>query len=101
MVQSRAKGETATHRLPSIVRTRVTAAPGWQAWTVERVTWLTPYAADEIANEARRAGPSARLEVIVPASTGEEGIAAVESLFGWLREKGLEVAIRREEEDDL
>jgi hypothetical protein len=62
------------------------------------VVWLTPYAADGIAQEARRAGPGARLEVAVPPSAGREGLAAVESLFGWLREKGIEVVVRVDDE---
>jgi len=83
------------HRLPSFVRTRVTAAPGGSQWMLERGTFLTPYAAEEIAQEARRAGPGARLEVSVPESTPDAGVAAVESLFGWLREKGVSVVIHR------
>jgi len=81
------------------VRTRVTAAPGRQAWTVERVTWLTPYTADEIAQQARRAGPGAHLDVIVAKRASAEDLAAVDSLFAWLREKGIEVVVRREEQD--
>jgi hypothetical protein len=56
---------------------------------VERVVWLTPYAADGIAEEARRAGRGARLEVVVPRSAGAGGLAAVETLFAWLKEKGV------------
>jgi hypothetical protein len=80
------------------VRTRVTPGAGGGTWTLERVVWLTPYAADGIAQEARRAGPGARLEIAVPRSAGREGIAAVEALFGWLREKGVEVVVRVDEE---
>ena len=81
------------------MRTRVTAAPGRQAWIVERVTWLTPYTADDIAQQARRAGPGARLDVIVPKGTSADDLGAVDSLFAWLREKGIEVVVRREEQD--
>ncbi len=81
------------------MRTRVTAAPGRPAWTVERVTWLTPYTADEIAQQARRAGPGARLEVIVPKGTSADSLAAADNLFAWLREKGIAVVVRRGEED--
>ena len=81
------------------MRTRVTAAPGRQTWTVERVTWLTPYTADEIAQQARRAGPGARLEVVVPKSTSADDLAVVDSLFAWLHEKGIDVVVRREEQD--
>jgi hypothetical protein len=87
------------HRLPSLVRTRMTGGAGGRSGSLERVAWLTPYAADEIAQEARRAGPDTRLEVIVPATTSADGLAAVESLFGWLREKGIDLVIRREEDE--
>ena len=63
---------------------------------LERVTWLTPYAAEQIAQEASRAGPGARLDVSVPANTSADGVAAVESLFGWLREKHVTVVVGRE-----
>jgi hypothetical protein len=92
--------ETIVHSLPSFVRTRVTAPPGGSAGMLERVTWLTPYAAEEIAQEASRAGPGARLELTVPATTSDDGVAAVESLFGWLREKRVSVVIDRERPAD-
>jgi hypothetical protein len=92
--------ETVVHRLPSFVRTRVTAPPGGAAGMLDRVTWLTPYAAEEIAQEAKRAGPGARLEVTVPALTSDDGVAAVESLFGWLRERGVSLVIEREPPGD-
>ena len=82
------------YRPPAMVRTRLTRPRGGPGWAVERVVWLTPYAADEIAEDARRAGPGARLEVTVPKSTGADGVAAVVSLFGWLREKGVEVIVQ-------
>lgn len=87
--------ETLVHRLPSFVRTRVTAAPGGSPGMLERGTFLTPYGAEEIAQEARRAGRGARLEVTVPASASDEGVAAVDSLFAWLREKGVAVVVHR------
>jgi hypothetical protein len=87
--------EPTVHRLPSMVRTRVTAPRGGAAGMIERVSFLTPYAAEEIAQEARRAGRGAQLDVSVPASTSDAGVAAVDSLFAWLREKGVSVVIRR------
>lgn len=100
MPRPHAIAETVIHRLPSFVRTRVTAPPGGSAGMLERVTWLTPYAAEEIAQEASRAGPGARLEVTVPATTSDDGVAAVESLFGWLREKHVSVVIDRDRSAD-
>jgi len=85
--------------LPSVVRTRVTAREGGRSGTLERVTWLTPYTAETIAQDARRAGAGARLEVTVPKETSAARLAAVESMFAWLREKGIEVTVRRDEEE--
>jgi len=86
------------HQLPSVVRTRVIAPDGSRGG-LERVTMLTPYEAEMVAADARRAGPGAQLEVIVPRSTSAARMAAVETLFAWLREKGIEVSVRRDEED--
>ena len=99
MTNAKAAPEPIVYRLPSFVRTRMTGARGGSAWELDRVTWLTPYAADEIGQETHRAGAGARLEVIVPASTTDDGLAAVESLFGWLREKGVTLLIRRDDAD--
>jgi len=81
------------------VRTRVTVAPGGRACMLERVTWLTPYTAQEIAQEARRAGTGAQLEVSVPTSTSNAGVAAIDGLFAWLRQKGVSVVVRREDRE--
>ena len=62
---------------------------------LERVSWLTPYEAETIGEDAVRAGRGARLEVTVPPPTPDEGLAAVESLFAWLVEKGIEVRVLR------
>jgi hypothetical protein len=62
---------------------------------LERVTWLTPYAAEEIAQEASRAGPAPGRRG-VPATTSDDGLAAVEPV-GWLREKRVSVVIVREQ----
>ena len=92
--------EPIVYRLPSFVVTRVTAPPRGPAWKLERVTWLTPYSAEEIAQEARRAGAGAQLEVCVPTRTSDAGVAAVDSLFAWLRQKGVSVVVRREDSAD-
>jgi hypothetical protein len=83
-----------THRLPSLVRTRVIPAEG-HGCVLEQVSWLTPYEAETIAQAARRAGPGARLEVIVPGSASAASLAAVETLFSWLVEKGVMVSVGR------
>jgi hypothetical protein len=85
------------HHLPSVVRTRVIAAREGRA-RLEHVGWLDPYTAETITAEARRAGPGARLEITIPKRAASDREAAVESLFGWLRERGVEVVIRRDDD---
>jgi hypothetical protein len=82
-----------THHLPSVIRTRVVSPTGYAG--LERVVWITPYAAETIGQTARRAGQGARLEITVPTSTSAEGIAAVEALFAWLLAKGISVSVLR------
>ena len=86
------------HRLPSLVRVRVVppSAAGWR--DLDRVSWLTPYEAETIGEDARRAGPGTRLEVTVPRPTSDERLAAVRSLFEWLGKKGIDVIVREDEE---
>jgi len=83
------------HRLPSLVRVRVVppAAAGWRE--LERVSWLTPYEAETIGEDARRGGPGTRLEVTVPGGASDERLAAVRSLFAWLATKGIDVIVRQ------
>ena len=100
MARPQAAHEPIVYRLPSFVRTRVTAAPRGSAWRLKRVTWLTPYTAEEIAQEARRAGAGAQLEVSVPTCTSDADVAAGDRLFAWLREKGVSVAVRRQDPAD-
>jgi hypothetical protein len=66
---------------------------------LERVVWVTPYTAETIGQAARRAGQGARLEVIVPRTTGADAVAAVEALFGWLVAKGIAVTVLRDDAD--
>jgi len=80
-------------RLPSFVRVRVIPPPDARASVLERVTWLTPYEAETIGEDARRAGPGTQLEVTVPGPTTAPGIEAVRLLFAWLRPKGIEVVV--------
>lgn len=84
----------ATHSLPSLVRVRVVPGEG-HSCVLEQVSWLTPYEAETIAQAARRAGPGAHLEVIVPGSASAASLAAVETLFAWLGEKGVTLSVRR------
>ena len=81
------------YRLPSLVRVRVVPPRGARAVPLDRVTWLTPYAAETIGEDACRAGPGTRLEITVPQPTSRARVAAVRTLFAWLVRKGVEVSV--------
>ena len=85
-------------RLPSVVQVRVIPPPGARAAALDRVCWLTPYEAETIGEDARRAGPGSRLEVTVPRPTTDERLGAVRVLFAWLAAKGVEVTVRAADE---
>ena len=63
---------------------------------LRRADVLTPYAAEEIADDALRAGRGARLEVTVPAATTDAGLAWVQDQFAWLDERGVHVTVHRD-----
>ena len=89
---------TTTYALPSVVRTRIMPAKG--AGGLEQVSWLSPYNAETIGQAAWRAGPGARLEVVVPPSATAENLPAVQQLFAWLAEREIVVTVRRGGEED-
>ena len=93
-----ARAAAAAHRLPSLVRIRVLPPEGSRACPLDRVTWLTPYEAEPIGEDARRAGPGSRLEVTVPRPISEARLDAVRTIFAWLEAKGIAVSVRAEEE---
>ena len=86
------------HPLPSVVRTRVLVAG--KGCTLEQVNWLSPYSAETIGQAAWRAGPGARLEVIVSKSATDANLAAVQQLFEWLGEREIVVTVHRSTEDE-
>ena len=92
------KPDGATYSLPSVVRTRVLVAG--KGCTLEQVDWLSPYTAETIGQAAWRAGPGARLEVIVPKSATDANLAAVQQLFGWLGEREIVVTVQRGTDDE-
>jgi acyl carrier protein len=61
----------------------------------ERVGALTPYTVQLLGDDARRAGPSARLEVDVPSAMNDASLAAARTQLAPLVARGVEVAIRR------
>jgi hypothetical protein len=93
------------YRLPSFVRVRVVPPHGARAVALDRVTWLTPYVAETIGEDARRAGPGTRLEVIIPqradTPASRAQVIAVRALFAWLSRKGVEVSVTAEEDHEV
>src|SRR5437016_7194670 len=63
----------------------------------ERAGWLTPYAAETIAEDAVRAGHGAQLEVTVAASADDIELARVQHHFAWLGEHDVWVTVRRKD----
>jgi len=60
---------------------------GKSGGSLERAGWLTPYAAETIAEDAVRAGHGARLELTVAESSDDVGLACVQGQFAWLGER--------------
>ncbi len=82
---------------PELVWARVTPSPDGSALgSLQRAGWLTPYTAETIAEDALRAGRGARLEVMVPSSVSDSGMAVLQDQFSWLNERGVQVVIRRD-----
>jgi len=77
------------------IRTRVVAPGGEGDVAIERAVPLTPYTAQNIAEDALRVGRGARLEVTVPAGTADTGLAAVHAQFAWLGRRDIDVRVRR------
>jgi acyl carrier protein len=82
--------------LPVPLRARITPAGPSPAWTVERVLLLTPYAAETLSRDAVRAGSGGRPELVLAADASPSTVASVESRFGRLVERGVDVDVRRD-----
>jgi len=70
---------------------------GESGGSLERSGWLTPYAAETIAEDALRAGHGAQLEVTVAASADDVELARVQHHFAWLGERDVRVTVRRDD----
>jgi len=57
---------------------------------------LTPYSVETIADSALHAGAGARLELSVPETVTDEGIAEILGAFARLGGRGVEVTVHRE-----
>ena len=70
---------------------------GKSGGSLERAGWLTPYAAETIAEDAVRAGHGPGLELTVAASTDDVGLTRVQRQFAWLGERDVRVTVRRDD----
>jgi acyl carrier protein len=81
--------------LPDVfVWTRMSPAAQHRA-SLERAVWLTPYVAQEIAEDALGAGRGTRLELWLPVGTDDVTVGLVVERFAWLAERGIQVIVRR------
>lgn len=92
-VVSRHAGGRALADADPLVWSRV--VPGSGGSILERAGRLTPYAAEDIAEDALHAGPGARLEMSVPSSTSDGIIARLAEDFAWLELRGVRVSVHR------
>jgi acyl carrier protein len=90
--ESRARKDVA----PALVWARVVSARGELGGEIQHAGWLTPYTAETIADGALRAGRGARLEVAVPSSVSDAGLAELQDEFAWLGARGVQVSVRRD-----
>ena len=80
---------------PLLVRARVTTTSGASSPMLDRTLFLTPYAAELVAEDALSVGAPARLELTVPAATPPDVVGWLAHRFATLRRRGVEVDIRR------
>ena len=88
--------EVAARSAPALVWARVVPARGESNGDIQRAGWLTPYTAETIAEDALRAGRGAKLEVAVPSTVSDAGLARLQDQFAWLVDRGVQVSIRRD-----
>jgi acyl carrier protein len=77
-----------------MVRVRITDAGAHEGWYLERALGLSPYAVETIAEDARHAGPGARVQLSLPASAEAEAIDWLDQRVAPLRRHGIEVDVR-------
>jgi hypothetical protein len=82
-------------RAPAVVRTRLVPGEAGDRGWVGRAEWLTPYAAQTIAEDALYAGRGSRLEVEMPSSSSDAELAQVAERFARLPPRGVDVQVRR------
>ena len=94
--------EAQARRRPMLVRTGVVPrrGKGSRSPGLVRTEWLTPYDMETIAEDARRAGRGARLDVVLPVEAGAAETVEVEERFARLRSRGKGVTIHRAGDDE-
>lgn len=93
----RAAGAERAATPPALVWAKVVPSEQHAGGDLQRTGWLTPYTAEEIVEDALRAGRGARLELSVPSSTTDVGLARLQHQFAWLGDRGVQVTVRREQ----
>jgi acyl carrier protein len=93
--------EVQARRRPMLVRTGVVPlrGKGSRSPGLVRTEWLTPYDMETIADDARRAGRGARLDVVLPVEAGAAETVEVEERFARLRARGTGVSIHRVDDE--
>lgn len=76
------------------VRASLTPARRDRRGVLLRSIWLTPYAVEMIVADARRAGPGARLDVVVPASAPLAVVEKVERCFREVAASGVTLRVQ-------
>ena len=88
LIRARRAAEVRAAKPPLGTWARVVLPPaGEPGGNLERAGWLTPYAAETIAEDAVRAGHGARLELTVAESSDDVGLACVQGQFAWVGER--------------
>ena len=87
LIRARRAAEVRAAEPPLRTWARVRSPAGELGGSLERAGWLTPYAAETIAEDAVRVGQEARLELTVAVSTDDVGLACVQGQFAWLGER--------------
>jgi acyl carrier protein len=93
LIRGRCEAEARGAEPPERIWVRIVPAAGESSCTLDRTGWLTPYTAETIAEDAVGAGPGARLEVTIAASS-RAGLARVEHQFAPLGARGVQVTVR-------
>ncbi|HXJ35206.1 MAG TPA: phosphopantetheine-binding protein [Candidatus Eisenbacteria bacterium] len=80
----------------ALLRARLSSPSRAPAAVLERVFWLDPYAVEVLAEDAERAEPGTRLEVMVALSTPAAVIARIRARLARVERRGVAVDIRRD-----